>query len=209
VQVCNQGIDAFIKMLFEDNFTHGDLHPGNIFVTTEGKLAFLDAGIAIRYTESDHNHLVEVLSCFLRYDGCAGAKLMADQSEDQESLFDIDGFCNKIEAMVLWQRDTPTFFDQIGPCIATICNAACDHHVKLRSGFVAIALSVKVVEGAVVQADPLAVVAPRAKAVIVREHARRKGRAMLNRSLITGELLNSSGDSFEKRLAEAKSAPTN
>eukprot|EP00966_Prymnesium_polylepis_P139456 3222259-Prymnesium_polylepis.1 len=70
-------------MLFVDNFTHGDLHPGNILVTPAGDLAFLDAGIAVRYSDSDHNHLVDVLSCFLRYDGYAGAQLMAQQSEDQ------------------------------------------------------------------------------------------------------------------------------
>ena len=29
---------------------------------------------------------------------------------------DIDGFCKKIEAMVLWQRDEPTFFDQAFRC---------------------------------------------------------------------------------------------
>ena len=37
-QVCNRGIDAVIKMLFLDNFVHGDLHPGNIFVTPAGVL---------------------------------------------------------------------------------------------------------------------------------------------------------------------------
>lgn len=128
----------------------------------------------------------------------------------QDSLHDVEGFCEKIQQMVLWQRDTPTFFDQIGPCIEIICNAACDHHVKLRSGFAAIALSVKVVEGAVVQADPLAVVAPRAKAVIVREHAKRMGRAILNRSLSTGELLENSAGTFEERVAQAnKRVPLN
>jgi predicted unusual protein kinase regulating ubiquinone biosynthesis (AarF/ABC1/UbiB family) len=27
------GLKAFLKMVFLDNFVHGDLHPGNIFVT--------------------------------------------------------------------------------------------------------------------------------------------------------------------------------
>jgi predicted unusual protein kinase regulating ubiquinone biosynthesis (AarF/ABC1/UbiB family) len=27
------GLSAFLKMVFLDNFVHGDLHPGNIFVT--------------------------------------------------------------------------------------------------------------------------------------------------------------------------------
>lgn len=44
------GVNAFLKMCFNDNFVHGDLHPGNILVS-EGrgreplKLIFLDAGI--------------------------------------------------------------------------------------------------------------------------------------------------------------------
>lgn len=36
--LCNQGIDAVIKMVFQDNFVHGDLHPGNILVTTKGQV---------------------------------------------------------------------------------------------------------------------------------------------------------------------------
>ena len=54
-----------------DNFVHGDLHPGNIFVTPDNKLAFLDAGIAIRYSETEHEHLIDVLTAFIQYDGCA------------------------------------------------------------------------------------------------------------------------------------------
>jgi len=32
-KIARIGCDAFIKMLFEDNFIHGDLHPGNILVS--------------------------------------------------------------------------------------------------------------------------------------------------------------------------------
>ena len=32
-EVTDRGTDAVIKMIFEDNFVHGDLHPGNILVT--------------------------------------------------------------------------------------------------------------------------------------------------------------------------------
>lgn len=50
--MCNAGIDAFCQMLFVHNFVHGDLHPGNVFITTgphgSPKLAFLDAGIVVR-----------------------------------------------------------------------------------------------------------------------------------------------------------------
>ena len=34
-QIADIGIAAFLKMLFVDNFVHGDLHPGNILVRFE------------------------------------------------------------------------------------------------------------------------------------------------------------------------------
>ncbi|GAB6284141.1 MAG: AarF/ABC1/UbiB kinase family protein [Methanoregula sp.] len=43
IGVC--GFNAYLKMIFEDGFFHGDPHPGNLFVTKEGKVVFLDFGI--------------------------------------------------------------------------------------------------------------------------------------------------------------------
>lgn len=99
-------------------------------------------------------------------------------------------------------RDEPSFFDKLGECISLICQAACDHQVKLQSGFISIALSVKVVEGALLQVDPLCVVAPRAKAVVVREHMRRKGAKLLGgvRNDATGDLVDNEGGKREDEL---------
>jgi hypothetical protein len=98
---------------------------------------------------------------------------------------------------------------QVSGCISLICNSACDHCVKLKSGFISIALSVKVVEGAVIQVDPMAKVAPLAKVVIVREHVKRKGRNLLGRSLSTGHLIeNDDGEGEDQLIAQARSRAT-
>ena len=54
------------------------------------------------------------------------------------------------------------------------------------------------------QVDPLCIVAPRAKAVIVREHMRRKGAAAIfgNHSQETGDLLENKGREAEDKLIE-------
>ena len=39
------GFHAYLKMIFEDGFFHGDPHPGNLLVTKEGDVVFLDFGI--------------------------------------------------------------------------------------------------------------------------------------------------------------------
>jgi ubiquinone biosynthesis protein len=38
--------NAYLKMVFEDSFYHADPHPGNILVTREGIIVFLDFGMA-------------------------------------------------------------------------------------------------------------------------------------------------------------------
>jgi ubiquinone biosynthesis protein len=40
-----RGFQAYLQMIFEDGFFHGDPHPGNLLVTKEGDIAFLDFGI--------------------------------------------------------------------------------------------------------------------------------------------------------------------
>ncbi|MEN6443969.1 MAG: AarF/ABC1/UbiB kinase family protein [Methanoregula sp.] len=41
-----RGFHAYLKMIFEDGFFHGDPHPGNLLVTKEGTIVVLDFGIA-------------------------------------------------------------------------------------------------------------------------------------------------------------------
>ncbi|WML67510.1 MAG: protein kinase UbiB [Methanoregula sp. SKADARSKE-2] len=40
-----RGFQTYLKMIFEDGFFHGDPHPGNLLVTKEGEIVFLDFGI--------------------------------------------------------------------------------------------------------------------------------------------------------------------
>jgi ubiquinone biosynthesis protein len=40
-----RGFNAYLKMIFEDGFFHGDPHPGNLLVTKNGDVVFLDFGI--------------------------------------------------------------------------------------------------------------------------------------------------------------------
>ena len=40
-----RGFHAYLKMIFEDGFFHGDPHPGNLLVTAGGDIVFLDFGI--------------------------------------------------------------------------------------------------------------------------------------------------------------------
>jgi len=45
-KICLDLSYAYLKMIFEDSFYHADPHPGNILVSPEGKIIFLDFGMA-------------------------------------------------------------------------------------------------------------------------------------------------------------------
>ena len=57
-RVARLGLPTLMKMIFEDGFVHADLHPGNIFITPDDKLALLDLGLV---GELDEPHRKGVL----------------------------------------------------------------------------------------------------------------------------------------------------
>ncbi len=60
-RVVRTGVDAILKMIFEDGFFHGDLHPGNLLVRADGTLCFLDFGLCGRLTPRQRDDLVDMM----------------------------------------------------------------------------------------------------------------------------------------------------
>ncbi len=56
------------KMLFEDAFFHGDLHPGNVLVLRDDELGLLDFGMVGRMSEDMKDHIVAIVLAMQRRD---------------------------------------------------------------------------------------------------------------------------------------------
>jgi len=67
-QLANDGVEVFFKQAFEDNFFHADMHPGNIFVSDQGRWIAVDFGIMGTLTEEDKSYLAEMLLGFFNRD---------------------------------------------------------------------------------------------------------------------------------------------
>ncbi|MEW5921026.1 MAG: AarF/UbiB family protein [Bacillota bacterium] len=59
---------AYLRQIMVDGFYHGDPHPGNIGVTADGKLYFLDFGIAGQLSEEQQKHVTVLLQAILEHD---------------------------------------------------------------------------------------------------------------------------------------------
>ena len=61
-------MEAAFKMLFEDGFFHGDLHPGNVLVLKDGSLGLLDFGMVGRMSEEMVDQMVATVLALQRRD---------------------------------------------------------------------------------------------------------------------------------------------
>jgi ubiquinone biosynthesis protein len=67
-QLGEQGVEIFFTQVFQHNFFHADMHPGNIFVEPGGRYIAVDFGIVGSLMPEDQRYLAENLLAFFNRD---------------------------------------------------------------------------------------------------------------------------------------------
>lgn len=67
-KITEKAATAFFNQVFRDGFFHADMHPGNLFVLPDGRLAPVDFGIMGRIDREHQIILAEILYGFLKGD---------------------------------------------------------------------------------------------------------------------------------------------
>ena len=104
-RVASMGADAIFKMAFEDGFFHGDPHPGNLILTTQGELALLDFGMVGYMSRGDIEALSRLFIAVVQRDAAAalrgleslGVRFAAEVRGDLER--DLREFLNKYSSL--------------------------------------------------------------------------------------------------------------
>ncbi|MDX8383647.1 MAG: 2-polyprenylphenol 6-hydroxylase [Ghiorsea sp.] len=68
LELCEHVQTMFFHMVFVDGYFHADLHPGNIFVSDEGKILLVDFGIVGRLDMQSRVYLADMMLAFLQQD---------------------------------------------------------------------------------------------------------------------------------------------
>ena len=74
-QLVEKSACIFFNQVFRDGFFHGDMHPGNVFILEDGRIAPVDFGIMGRLDMSTRVFLAKMLIGFLTKDYHSVAKL--------------------------------------------------------------------------------------------------------------------------------------
>jgi aarF domain-containing kinase len=85
MRLSDLGCRLVLKMVFFDNYIHGDLHPGNLMVEIlpngDPRLIVLDCGIVYSSpSEQEHKELADICLAFMQHDGYKAGRLMLDKA---------------------------------------------------------------------------------------------------------------------------------
>lgn len=101
------GMDAIFKMVFVDGFVHGDMHPGNIFVLRDNRIAFLDLGLVAKVTPSMKKNLIQLVLGIVNKDKCLIAKYLFIMGEGKKHSVDYAPFEEKVYETLSGHFDKP------------------------------------------------------------------------------------------------------
>ena len=95
---------AYLKQVLVDGLFHADPHPGNVFITDDGRIALLDLGMVGHIGPGMQDHLTKVLLLVSEGKGDAAAEVVVRMSEKLET-FDAHEFRRKIGQLVALRQN--------------------------------------------------------------------------------------------------------
>jgi predicted unusual protein kinase regulating ubiquinone biosynthesis (AarF/ABC1/UbiB family) len=114
---------AYLKQVLIDGFYHADPHPGNIFLTDDGRLALLDLGMTGRVSSNMQENLLRLLLAISEGNGDETVKIILRISETAEN-FDEAEFAKQAAAFVSEQRDQTLNHQDVGKALMEVSRTA-------------------------------------------------------------------------------------
>jgi ubiquinone biosynthesis protein len=161
-RVARLGLQVLMKMIFEDGFVHADLHPGNIFITPDDKIALLDLGLVGELDEPHRRGFTKFFAAWAQRDGDTMAHLMYEMSANANATptgvpADPAAFERYRAAIIefvgrYWGQRMGEV--QVGKVLLDMLGILRRHRVRVNPTFTIVNIAIAVTEGIGKQLDP-------------------------------------------------------
>jgi ubiquinone biosynthesis protein len=159
-RVARLGLAVLLKMIFEDGFVHADLHPGNIFITPDDKIALLDLGLVGELDDPHRRGFARFFAAWAQRDGDAMARIMYDMSANGQSGAappNPESFERYRAAIIefvgrYWGQRLGEV--QVGKVLLDMLGILRRHRVRVNPSFTIVNIAIAVTEGIGKQLDP-------------------------------------------------------
>src|SRR6266700_3368226 len=170
-RVARLGLQALLKMIFEDGFVHADLHPGNILITPGDQIALLDLGLVGELDDPHRRGFARFFAAWAQRDGDTMARIMYDMSANARATEagktvgrraarqDADGAAfERYRAAIIefvgryWGQRLGEV--QVGKVLFDMLSILRRHRVRVNPTFTIVNIAIAVTEGIGKQLDP-------------------------------------------------------
>jgi ubiquinone biosynthesis protein len=149
------GLQTMLKMIFEDGFVHADLHPGNIFITADHRLALLDLGLVGELDAPHRRSFARFFAAWAQRDGDTMARLLyAMSSADPGNERAFERFRSAMIEFVgrYWGQRLGEV--QVGKVLFDMLAILRRHRIRMNPAFTIVNIAIAVTEGIGKQLDP-------------------------------------------------------
>jgi ubiquinone biosynthesis protein len=131
-KLCEELFRAYLKQVLVDGVFHADPHPGNVFLTDEGRIALLDLGMVGHTAPQMQQNLLKLLLAISDSDGDAVADLVIRISERTDE-FNAAEFRRKINQLIAQTRDLGLAQIKVGQSILEVTKNAGENGLYVPS----------------------------------------------------------------------------
>lgn len=130
--LCEELFRAYLKQVLIDGFFHADPHPGNVFLTDEGRIALLDLGMVGHAAPQMQEKLLKLLIALSDGKGDDAAELVIQISEKTDDFAPTE-FRNALNQLIAQRRDQGLQQMQVGRSLLELSSSASDHGLIVPS----------------------------------------------------------------------------
>lgn len=138
-----------LKMIFEDGYFHGDLHPGNILIQPDGTIGLLDFGLVGKLTERQRHNILDILIGISRKDYALIARVFYDIGIKMPGQrYNYQRFEDDVVALMENHIGEKNISDiDIGSFFSDLVLGAIDHRIKMPPTYTMVFKALMTVEG--------------------------------------------------------------
>ncbi|HEX6066986.1 MAG TPA: AarF/UbiB family protein [Longimicrobiales bacterium] len=121
---------AYLKQILVDGIFHADPHPGNVFLTYDGRLALIDVGMIGRIAPVMQQNLLKLLLAVSEGKGESAAEIATDMGTITDA-FDRDTYTREVSQLVAQHQSTTMAQLDTGRVVLEITRTAAQNGLRL------------------------------------------------------------------------------